>query len=156
MNASADSRSWALVSARVKSTETARTTAFVRRRSFIVGKPVTFDREDGEISSLEYLAASVASDIACTLRKVARERRVEIDELEVTAQGELNNSLVFLGVVGESGEPSLKSLQLKVYLSSGSTGDEVRAAWEAAQARSPLIATLRKAVDLKLELQISH
>ncbi len=151
-----DPRSWALVSARVKSTETARSTAFVRKGQFVVGRPLTFDREDGDVSAMEYLAASVAADIAGTLRKVAQERRLEIDELEVIAQGELDNALTFLGVIGEEGEPSLRTLRLKVYLSTDASEDDVKAAWEIARERSPLFTTLRRGVDLQVDLQISH
>lgn len=152
----ADSRSWALVSVRVKSNELARATAFARQHQFDIGKPLTFDGEDEQVSAMEMLAASAAADLAGVLRKVARERRVEIDELEVTAQGELNNALVFLGVVGEDGEPSLKTLRLKVYLSTGASESEVQDVWDIAQKRSPLITTLRRGTDLQLELQIFH
>ena len=151
-----DSHSWALVSVRVKSAGATRSTAFVRRKQFTIGKPITFDREDPEISAVEFLAAAAAADVAATLRKVARERRVAIDEMEVVAHGEFNNALAFLGVVGEEGEASLKSLHLKVYLSTGAPDAEVQAAWQAAQDRSPLTTTLRRCVDLSLELQISH
>jgi len=105
---------------------------------------------------MEYLAAAVAADIAGTLRKAARERRVEIDELEVVAQGELDNALMFLGVIGEEGEPSLKTLNLKIYLSTDSEESDVRAVWDIARERSPLFTTLRRAVDLQVDLQISH
>jgi len=151
-----DSRSWALVSARVKSTEATRSTAFVRKGQFVVGRPLTFDREDPETSAMEYLAAAVAADVSGTLRKAARERRVEIDELEVVAQGELDNALMFLGVIGEEGEPSLKSLSLKIYLSTDAEESAVRAVWDIARERSPLFTTLRRSVDLQVDLQISH
>jgi len=151
-----DTRSWALVSARVKSTEAKRATSFVRKGQFVIGQPLTFDREDPETSAMEYLAAAIAADISGTLRRVARERRLEIDELEVVAQGELDNALMYLGVIGEEGEPSLKKLSLKIYLSTDANETDVRLVWEVARERSPLFTTLRRCVDLQVDLQISH
>jgi uncharacterized OsmC-like protein len=151
-----DTQSWALVSVRVKSTEAARSTVFVRRHQFAVGKPLTFDREDPEVSAMEYLAAAVAADLVGTLRKVARERRVVIDEIEAVVQGDLDNALTFLGVVGEEGEPSLKTLSVKVYAGTSAPEEEVQAVWQAVLARSPLNTTLRRGIDLRTDLLISH
>jgi len=151
-----DSLSWALVSVRVKSSGAARSTVFARRQQFVVGNAITFDREDPEVSAMEYMAAAVAADVIGTFRKVARERRLPIDDLEAVAQGELRNALTFLGVVGEEGEPSLKSLVLKVYAGTAAPDADLRAAWDAALSRSPLVTTLRPVLDLRLELRISH
>jgi len=146
--------SWALVSVRIKSNEAARSTVFARRHHFTVGKPITFDREDPDISAMEYLAGAVAGDVVGTFRKVARERRIVIDDIEAVAQGQLNNALTFIGVIGEEGDPSLKTLHLKVYVSTGAPEAAVRAAWSAALARSPLHTTLKKSINLQTELQI--
>ena len=151
-----ESQSWALVSGRVKSTEATRCTAFARRHQFVVGKPLTFDREDPDVSAMEYMAAAIAADVVGTFRKVAREKRVAVDEIEAVAQGDLHNALTFLGVIGEEGEPSLKSIHLKVYVSTGAPAGEVNAAWEAALLRSPLYTTLRRGIDLSATLQISY
>ncbi len=148
-------QSWALVSVRVKSPAAERHSALARRHQFEVGKPITFDREDSRVSGMEYLAAAVAADVIATLRRVARERRQQIDEIEAVAQGELNNALTFLGVVGEEGDPSLRSLELKVYLSTGVSQAEMQQTWDAALLRSPLVTTLRRAVNLDLNFQIA-
>lgn len=151
-----DSRSSALVSVRVKSKEAARSSVLARRHQFSIGRAITFDREDPEISAMEMVIGAAGSDVLSTFRKIARERRIVLDELEAAVQGDLNNALTYLGVIGEEGDPSLRSLTIKVYASTGAPDAEVRAAWSAALARSPLAATLGRCVDLKLDLQIAH
>jgi uncharacterized OsmC-like protein len=148
--------SWALVSVRIKSDDAASSTVFARRHHFTVGRPITFDREDPEVSAMEYLAGAVAADVVGTFRKVARERRIAIDDIEAVAQGQLNNALTFIGVIGEDGDPALKVLSLKVYISTGSPEAVVRTAWAAALTRSPLYTTLKNSIDLPTELQILH
>ena len=148
--------SGALVSVRVRSTEAARCTVFARNHDFVVGRPITFDREDPDLSAMEYAAGALAADVVGTFRKVARERRVVLDEVEATIRGTLQNDLAFLGVVGESGEPSLKKLTLKIYAGSGSPAGEVRAAWEAALRRSPLATSLGPVLDIEYDFQIIH
>lgn len=151
-----DSQSWALVSARIKSEDGKRSTVFARKHQFHLGKAITFDREDSEVSAMEAVIGAVAADVIGTFRMIARQRRIVLDEVEAVVQGELNNSLTFLGVVGEEGDPSLKSLAIKVYASTGSPDAEVRSAWSAALARSPLVTTLSRCAEIKLELTISH
>ena len=151
-----DSRSSALVSVRVKSREAARSSVLVRKHQFTVGRAITFDREEPEVSAMETVVGAVGADVLSTFQKIARERRIVLDEVEANAQGELNNALTYLGVIGEEGDPSLRALTIKVYASTGAPDADVRAAWAAALARSPLATTLGRCVDLRLDLQIAH
>lgn len=151
-----DKTSWALVSVRIKSNEAARCTVFARRHQFDVGQPITFDREDPEVSAMEYLAAAVASDLIGTFRKVARRERLLVEEIEAVAQGELKNALTYLGVVGEEGEPSLQVLTIKLYVGTGASSADVNRVWEAALKRSPLYTTLSPSVAIEADLQISY
>ena len=122
------------------------------------GELSTGGREKASILSdtLEAVIGAAGSDVLGTFQKIARERRIVLDELEATVQGDLNNALTYLGVIGEEGDPSLRALTIKVYASTGAPDAEVRAAWAAALARSPLANTLARCVDLKLDLQIAH
>ena len=105
---------------------------------------------------MEALIGAAGSDILSTFQRIARERRITLDELEATAQGDLHNALTYLGVIGEEGDPSLKTLTIKVYASTGAPEAEVRTAWAAALARSPLATTLGRCVDLRLDLQVAR
>ncbi len=151
-----ESHSWALVNARVKSEDGKRSTVFARKHQFHLGKAITFDREDPEVSAMEAVVGAVAADVISTFRMIARQRRIALDEVEAVAQGELNNALTYLGVVGESGDPSLKSLSIKVYASTGAPDAEVRSAWAAALERSPLATTLARCAEVKFDLTITH
>ncbi|MFN8176786.1 MAG: OsmC family protein [bacterium] len=131
-----------------------RATVHVRRHSFVVGKPVEFDIDADAISAVEYLLGALGADLVNGLLAVARRRRVDIDHAEAAVEGQLDNPLTHLAVVGETGHPGLARATVKVYVSSPAPEDHVRGAWEEAIDRSPLTRTLRGSVDLDLTLQV--
>lgn len=55
---------------------------------------------------------------------------------------------------GAEGDPSFAQIELTCYASTFADEAGVRAAWARAVARSPLVATLRKATPLDLRLAI--
>ncbi len=137
---------------RVCAAERDRARAYVRRHQFEVGAPVQFDEQYDGITSLEYLLGAVGADIVNSLRAVARQRRVALDQVEALVSGELDNPLVFLAVVGESGHPGLSRIALKVYAGSPESEERIRKVWEEALARSPLANTFRQLLDISLEI----
>ncbi len=52
------------------------------------------------------------------------------------------------------GDPSLAAIELKLFASTFEDEERVRAVWEAVTARSPLAATLRKAVPMEMKIAI--
>ena len=106
---------------------------------------------------MEALCGAVAGDLIDTFRRVARERRLEVDEIEATVEAEMENPLVHLGVVGETGSPALGRLQVKAYASSFDPAETVLQAWQDAQPRAPVWTTLCRAVpDATAVLKIAH
>lgn len=145
----------ALVSVRVKSASAKENRVFARQHQFEVGSPITFDREDPRVSAMEYLAGALAADLIATFRQVARRERVVVDEIEAVASGELHNALTFLGVVGEVGEPSLKTLAIKCYLGTSATRSDIDRVWSTVLQRSPLYTTFKSAFAIEIDLQIA-
>jgi hypothetical protein len=140
--------------ARVTTETRDRADVWVRRHRFAVGRALDFDPESGSISALEYLLGALGADLVSGLQAAARRGRVRIDRVEATVEGRLDNPLVHLGVVGETGHPGLTRARVKVYASSPDPEDSIRAAWAETLDRSPLVRTLREAVDLSLELDV--
>jgi hypothetical protein len=99
---------------------------FVRKHQFPVGVPVQFDAAYDAIAALEYILGAVGGDVVNGLQTVARKRRVEIDRIEAVVQGELNNPLTYLSVVGESGPPGLEKVQIKVYVASVAAEEDIQ------------------------------
>ena len=54
----------------------------------------------------------------------------------------------------EEGDPSVSAIELKCFASTFDDEDKVRAAWDRTVSRSPVAATLTKAVDLQIKLAL--
>ena len=137
---------------RVRSTERGRATAYTRNQQFEVGKPVQFDAEYGQLTSLEYVLGAIGADVVNGLVDAARAKRLVVDSVEALVTGELNNPLTHLGVVGEDGHPGVEKVQVKVYVTSDETHEQVAEAWNEVLERSPLVHTFRSALDLELKI----
>lgn len=140
--------------ARVTAQAGDRASVYVRRHRFDVGEPLEFDAESDSVSALEYALGALGADVLNGLRRAARRRRLHLDRAEATVEGRLDNPLVHLGVVGEEGHPGIEEVRVKVYASSLDSDEAVRDAWAEALERSPLVRTLRGAVELSLELNV--
>ena len=142
---------WSL---RITATEGDQATVFARQHRFRVGAPVHFDRAYGAVSALEYVLGALGADLVNELQILARKRRVVIDQLEAVVVGELNNPLMYLGVIGESGHPGVERVRIKVYLASPEEEATIQRLWQEMLDRSPLVRTFQAAVQLELSLQV--
>ena len=75
-----------------------------------------------------------------------------MDDIEISLSGSLNNVLAHLGI--EEGDPSVQRSELKCFASTFDDEAKVKAAWARTVQRSPLAATLSKAVDLQIKFAI--
>ena len=139
-------------SVRVRTVSRDRAVIYARGHRFEAGAPVHFDEQYERVTALEYLLGAVGADIANGLQSLCRQRRVQVDDIEVVVRGELDNPLVYLGVVGEEGNPGLEALSVKAYVASSEPEATVRLVWEEMLKRSPLVQTFRASVDLALEM----
>jgi hypothetical protein len=142
-------------SVRVSASRPTQAAVFVRKHRYEVGLPLHFDEEYEQISALEYVLGAIGADIVNGLQALARKRRLSVDQVEAVVQGELNNPLTYLNVVGEQGHPGLETVSIKVYISSLEPEAQIHQLWEDVLARSPLVRTFQKAVQLELNLQIT-
>lgn len=138
---------------RVTAAQPLGSTAHVRRHSFAVGAPLSFDAEHGAITALEYLLGALGADLVGGIQTVARRRRVEIDGVEAVVHGVLHNPMVYLRVVGETGDPGIRAIEARIYISSLDDEARVRAVWTEVLETSPIANTLTKAVALDLTYQ---
>jgi hypothetical protein len=124
------------------------------RRQFAIGRPLEFDEASPHVAAIEYALGAVGGELVNGLREFARRRRVVIDDVEAIVTGELTNGLAYLEVVGEDGEPSLSRIAVKVFASTPNPGG-VRTLFDGMVGRLPLVNTLRKAVELQIELVLT-
>jgi hypothetical protein len=141
--------------ARVTLRRDGRADVHVRKRTFEVGAPLSFDSAYDGVTAVEQLLGALGADLVCGLMARAKKRRVEVDRAEATVEARLNNPLVYLDVVGEEGHTGIEKIVVRVYVSSFAEEEALQALWRETLARSPLVNTVRKAVDLDLSLKIA-
>ena len=127
---------------------------FSRNHVFVVGEQASFRETDPHPSALEYLLGALGGDLLRGFQIQAARQRVDVDALEVMLSGRLNNPLTHLGVVGETGHPGLESIQGTFYVSADADRSALEEMWRTALERSPLFNTLRRSVELSLELRV--
>jgi uncharacterized OsmC-like protein len=145
----AKSYEWRL---RTRSTGHLKSTVYCRNFSFEVGQPASFEEKDQHPSAVEYLLGALAASLATGFATEAARAGLQVDDIEITVKGKLDNVLVLLGL--EEGNPAFSGIELKCFASTLDDEEQVRAAWKQAVQRSPIVATLQKAVDLNLKLAI--
>jgi hypothetical protein len=123
------------------------------RRQFPIGRPVEFDEASPHVAAIEYALGAIGGEIVNGLREFARRRRVVIDDVEAIVTGELANGLAYLEVIGEHGPPSLSRVGVKVFVSS--PDERVRTVFEEMLLRLPLLNTLRKALEVQIDLALT-
>lgn len=128
-------------------------TVFVRKRQYAVGAPIHFDSDYQEVTALEHVLGALGADIVNGLRAIARKRRVEVEHVEAVVRATLNNPLVYLGVVGETGHPGIETVTVKVYVSSLADRETLEAVWDETIRSSPLCQTFAPLVELTLDLK---
>lgn len=138
---------------RTRATGALQSTVYCRNFSFDVGQPASFEEKDRLPSAVEYLLGALSASLATGLATEAARDNLSVDDIEITARGRLENSLALLGDE-EAGEPAFASIEIKCYASSFAGETDLRAAWERAVRRSPIAATLRRAVDIQFILAV--
>jgi hypothetical protein len=126
-----------------------------RRHQFAVGKPVDFDVDARHVSALEYALGALAAEVVGGLGAAAKRRRIEIDHVEAVVDGQLENPLTYLEVVGETARPRLGAVALKVYVASPYGEPAIRKLWSETLPRLPLVATFERACDVTIELTLT-
>jgi uncharacterized OsmC-like protein len=138
--------------ARVRATGSLKSTVYCRNFSIEVGQPASFETSDKHPSAVEYLLAALAGDLVTGFSTECAKSNLQADDIEMTISGKLNNIFAHLGL--EEGDSSFSSIEMKLFVSSFEEETKVRSAWDRTVQRSPLAATLKKAVDLKIKLSI--
>lgn len=141
--------------ARVKSGNSNKAVCFVRKHSFDVGESVSFDTEYPHITSLEYILGALGGGIVTGLKRLAKKRSIDIDQVEVVVQGNLKNPLISLGVIGEKGDPGFEKIGMKIYISTFHSELEIERLWEEFRLLSPLISSFELSLKMEFEIKIT-
>lgn len=129
-----------------------KSTVYSRNFSFEIGQPASFEEKDQYPCAVEYLLAALAGSLSTAFSTECAKDNVDVDDIEISLSGSLHNILAHMGL--EEGDPSVSVIELKCFASTFDDEDKVRAAWNRTVSRSPIAATLAKAVDLKIKLAL--
>lgn len=125
-----------------------------RNHAFRVGAALSFEASDDLPSALEHLIGALAADLLTTFAAIARQRRIIVDASELSLNCKLENPLVHLGVIGETGTPGIESIEGVFYVSAEAPSEEdLPKAWMDTQLRSPLFVTLSRSARLDIRFQ---
>ncbi len=129
-----------------------RATAYTRNHAFTVSGQASLREADAHPDAVEYLLGALGGDLISGFASQATRRGVEVDAMEASISGRLNNPLVLLGVVGESGHPGFETISCTLYVSADADEKILKEIWQTTLARSPLVNTLDRCVGLTLNL----
>src|SRR3954464_14132785 len=116
-------------------------TVYARNNTFIVGPPVSFRQKDPHPSAIEYLLGALGADLTNGFHKNAQSRDIKLDGLEMALSGRLEHPLVYIGVIGETGDPHLSEIEGILYVSTEADEELVRSVWQTTLERSPVANT---------------
>jgi hypothetical protein len=139
---------------RVRSTEPGAASVVTRKHRFEAGGSAEFDEESPRISALEYVLGALGADLAVGFTGHARRGGVLVDHVEAIVQGELNDPLAALGVLGAKGHPGIERARVTVYVSSLERPERLLELWEESARASPLLQTFRAAFTVEVKVAI--
>lgn len=138
---------------RVRAGENQSSSVYCRNFSWKLGQPASFEERDQHPSAVEGLLGALGAALASGYATECARDALEMDDIEITVKGRLDNILAHLGL--EEGDPSFAAIEVRCFASTLDDENRARQAWERAVARSPVAATLAKAVDLKTSFTIA-
>jgi len=137
---------------RARTTGHLKSTVYARNFAFDVGQAASFEEKDAHPCALEYLFGALAGSLTSGFATECARDNLEVDDIELSLSGTLENILAHLGL--EEGDPSIATIEMKCFASTFDDEEKVKSVWQRTLDRSPLVATLKKAVDLQMKLVI--
>ncbi len=137
---------------RTRSTGHQKSTVYCRNFSWNVGQPISFEEKDEHPCSIEAFLGALGGALASGFATECSREGLEIDDIEITVRGKLSNVLAHVGV--EEGDPSFSIIEVKCFASTMDDEARARQVWDQTVRRSPLAATLGKAVDLNIKFMV--
>jgi uncharacterized OsmC-like protein/TusA-related sulfurtransferase len=138
---------------RVRAGEGRFSTVYCRNFSWKLGQPASFEERDQHPSAVEALLGALGSALATGYAAECSREGLTMDDIEITVKGRLENILAHLGM--DEGDPSFSMIEVRCFASTLDDESKAKRAWDRTVARSPVAATLAKAVTLKTTFTIA-
>ena len=128
------------------------TQVYCRNHSWNVGQPASFDVEDAAPSAVEYVLGALGSCLAMGLQIHASRQGIQIDELEISLGGQIDNIYVFLGIEQE-GHSGFRNITGTLYVRANADAAVLQDLWRHTLAVSPMMHTLTHQTALDITMQ---
>ena len=139
-------RAWAATDGRIR--------LVTRGLSFEAERQLGLDPEATAPAALDLLVGALAADLLAGLGREAARAGVALPDAELRLEARLDNPLVALGVVGETGSPALADVRGTLFVAADADEAVVHALWAEACARAPVYATLRRSASIHLTIRL--
>ena len=128
------------------------TKVFCRNHSWTVGQPASFDVKDDIPSAVEYLLGALGACLAVGFQIRASRQNIQIDELEISLSGQIDNIFVFLGTE-QDGHSGFKEITGTIYVQSDADENILGQIWQETIAASPVVNTLTHRVNVNIGMK---
>lgn len=128
------------------------TKVFCRNHSWVAGQPASFDLKDDAPSAVEYLLGALGSCLAMGFQIRASRQNLEIEQVEISLNGKIDNIFVFLGAETE-GHSGFKEITGEAYVKSDATPEILEQLWRETLAASPVLNTLVHNTDISIGMK---
>ncbi|MCS6862876.1 MAG: OsmC family protein [Abditibacteriales bacterium] len=126
---------------------------FCRNHAWEVGQPASFDVQDAAPSAVEYVLGALGACLAMGFQIHASRRGIQVDELEISLSGQIDNIFVFLGV-DESGHSGFREIKGTLYVRADADEDTLQEVWQHTLATSPVTNTLTRNVSVDVAMRV--
>ncbi|OLS38379.1 sulfurtransferase TusA family protein [Bacillus sp. MRMR6] len=126
---------------------------YSRNHTFLAGQPADFSPKVNAPSAIDYLLASLASCLTVGYKAQASRRDIEIDHLELTLKGGLENVLFHMELE-EDGSPKMNTITGVFYVSSPESEVVLEDIWNMTLTKSPIYQTLKQSIAIDIKLSI--
>lgn len=123
------------------------TTIYSRNFSWKSGASLGFDRSATLPTALEQFIGALLADVTAGFATRCSQAKYEIDELEATVNADLHNTLAAVGI--ESGDASIKTITLVMFVTSPVPTGQLTDVWEATKQASPVFQTMAKSCEME-------
>ena len=130
--------------------------AYSRNHVFSIGPQVGLRDADSHPSALEYLVGALGGDLIRGLEAQAARRSLAVHAMELSLTARLDNVLVHLGVIGESGHPGLADISGTLHVASDADEETLASLWRTTLERSPLYHTLSRCARVDIQLRSAY
>ncbi len=129
--------------------------AYARTNAFTVGAPASLKPADPHPSAIEYVLGALGGDLVNGFTALAARQGIAVHDAELSLNDRLDNALVQLGVVGETGHPGLAEITGTFYVSADADESRLSEIWQTALDRSPIFHTLSRSAQVTLKLRVA-